>query len=96
MILNARKYKKHLSQSILLKERGAPEVLRLILIFLVLVVGCFLYWASIVELKETVSAQGEIIPGEGFITLEILVYNEDLLRIVTSSSLVTFHWNSNN
>lgn len=71
MKLNKGKYRKYLSQSILLEERGAPEILRAVLFFIVILLLLFLYWASKVELKEQISAHGEVVPGQGHVDLQI-------------------------
>lgn len=52
----------HLAKSILLEESGSPTIVRLIIVFIALIFGIFLYWAINAEVDEVAIAVGETLP----------------------------------
>ncbi|MBN2652095.1 MAG: HlyD family efflux transporter periplasmic adaptor subunit [Spirochaetales bacterium] len=78
-----------ISKSMILRETGSPKILSWILIFIFIIFGLFLAWASFVNLEEKIFAPGEILTLEEKISIqhpiggtveEIYIKEGDLLQ----------------
>ncbi|MDC7125418.1 MAG: HlyD family efflux transporter periplasmic adaptor subunit [Spirochaetales bacterium] len=61
-----------LSRSVLQQEASSIRVLKIIIVFIVLVTGFFIYWSTNVPLNEVVIAEGKIQPLEGIAYIQHL------------------------
>lgn len=61
---------KHLSHSILLKETGGPVLLRLVILFILTLLGVFIYWSSQINLNQVITAKGEIFTKDTVVKLQ--------------------------
>lgn len=66
----SRRILRHLSSSVLLRESSSPALLRLILIFLIAIVGFFVYWSTHIELNQVVIASGEVMTREDIVNVQ--------------------------
>ncbi len=92
------KISKHLSNSILLKESGSPVLLRIVLMFFILIISFFIYWASVLKLNQVIITGGEVLTKDdiaqiqhpqGGIINSILVKDGQLVDV--GDTLLTFN-----
>ncbi|XPV76037.1 MAG: HlyD family type I secretion periplasmic adaptor subunit [Desulfovibrio sp.] len=60
----------HLSKALLLEEAGVPKLVRVVTFTLLVVIGAFIYWASITKIEEVAVAEGKIVPSGNMIRVQ--------------------------
>lgn len=67
-----KKLVRFLSQPLILEEAGPPRVLIHLLVLLSILIGGFVFWAAVTELRETAAVTGQVAPAGSVQTIQHL------------------------